>query len=229
VLGRSGLRGPVGFDLDMTLIDSRPTIMAAFGGLAGEAGVSIDLAAVDARLGIKLEDELAYWFPPDGIAAAAETYRRHYVRLAERMTTALPGAQKALEAVRATGEHAVIITAKHQISVGPDLGATGIADDEVFTHVHGPEKVAVLSRLHAVADVGDTPADMAAAAQAGALAIGVATRIVQRPGSERRGRRISGLAGGRRDSNDGPASRAAARSRATELGPGVQASLRAAP
>jgi hypothetical protein len=38
----------------MTLIDSRPTIMAAFGGLAGEAGVNIDLAAVDARLGIKL-------------------------------------------------------------------------------------------------------------------------------------------------------------------------------
>jgi phosphoglycolate phosphatase len=159
----------------MTLIDSRPTIMAAFGGLAGEAGVSIDLAAVDARLGIKLEDELAYWFPPDGIAAAAETYRRHYVRLAERMTTALPGAQKALEAVRATGERAVIITAKHPISVAPDLGATGIAADEVFTHVHGPEKAAVLRRLHAVAYLGDTPADMAAAAQAGALAIGVAT------------------------------------------------------
>jgi beta-phosphoglucomutase-like phosphatase (HAD superfamily) len=51
VQGRGGFRGPVGFDLDMTLIDSRPAIMAAFGGLAVEAGVDIDVAAVDARLG----------------------------------------------------------------------------------------------------------------------------------------------------------------------------------
>ncbi len=159
----------------MTLIDSRPTIMAAFGGLAGETGVSIDLAAVGARLGIKLEDELAYWYPPDRIAAAAQTYRRHYVQLAERMTTALPGARKALAAVRATGERAVIITAKHEVSVAPDLNAAGLTADELFTHVHGPEKAAVLRRLRAAVYVGDTPADMAAAAQAGVLAIGVVT------------------------------------------------------
>ena len=74
--------GPVGFDLDMTLIDSRPAIMASFEGLARETATPIDLAAVDRRLGIKLEDELAYWFPPEQQAAAAECYRRHYVRLA---------------------------------------------------------------------------------------------------------------------------------------------------
>lgn len=159
----------------MTLIDSRPAIMAAFGGLAGDAGVDIDLAAVDARLGIKLEDELAYWFPPDRIMAAAETYRRHYVRLAERMTAALPGAREALAAVRAAGERAVIITAKHRVSVAPSLNAAGLAADELFTHVHGPEKAAVLRRLGAAAYVGDTPADMAAAAQSGVLAVGVAT------------------------------------------------------
>jgi phosphoglycolate phosphatase len=175
VQGRGGFRGPVGFDLDMTLIDSRPAIMAAFGGLAVEAGVDIDVAAVDARLGIKLEDELAYWFPPDRITAAAESYRRHYVRLAERMTAALPGAREALAAVRAAGERAVIITAKHRVSVAPSLGAAGLAADELFTHVHGPEKAAVLRRLGAAAYVGDTPADMAAAAQSGVLAVGVAT------------------------------------------------------
>ena len=55
---------PVGFDLDMTLIDSRPAIMAAFAELARETATVIDLAAVDGRLGIKLEDEVAFWFPP---------------------------------------------------------------------------------------------------------------------------------------------------------------------
>jgi phosphoglycolate phosphatase len=159
----------------MTLIDSRPAIMAAFGGLAGEAGVDIDLTAVDARLGLKLEDELAYWFPPDRITAAAETYRRHYMQVAERMTAALPGAREALAAVRAAGERAVIITAKHRVSVAPSLNAAGLAADELFAHVHGPEKAAVLRRLGAAAYVGDTPADMAAAAQSGVLAVGVAT------------------------------------------------------
>jgi phosphoglycolate phosphatase len=45
----------------------------------------------------------------------------------------------------------------------------------VFTFVHGPEKAAVLSRIHAAAYVGDSPPDMAAAVQAGARAVGVAT------------------------------------------------------
>jgi len=45
----------------------------------------------------------------------------------------------------------------------------------VFTHVHGPEKAAVLRSLHAAAYVGDSPPDMAAAVEAGARAVGVTT------------------------------------------------------
>ena len=167
--------GPVGFDLDMTLIDSRPAILAAFARLGRDTATAIDLAAVDSRLGIKLEDELAFWYPPDQRSAAASIYRRHYVRLAGQMTTALPGAQEALAAVRAAGERAVIITAKHAVSVEPSLNAADISADEVFTFVHGPEKAAVLSRINAAAYVGDSPPDMAAAVQAGVRAVGVAT------------------------------------------------------
>lgn len=136
-----GGSGPVGFDLDMTLINSRPAILASFAEVSRETGTAIDLDAVDRRLGVKLDDELAFWFPPDRVAAAAGIYRRHYLRLAEGMTTVLPGAHEALAAVR----------------------------------VHGPEKAAVLRRLRAVAYVGDTPPDMAAAVQAGARAVGVTT------------------------------------------------------
>jgi phosphoglycolate phosphatase len=167
--------GPVGFDLDMTLIDSRPAILASFAGLARDTATAIDLDAVDSRLGLKLEDELAFWYPPDQLAAAAAVYRRYYVRLAEQMTTALPGAHAALAAVRAAGERVVIITAKHPISVAPSLKAAGLSADEVFTFVHGPEKAAVLNRIGAAAYVGDSPPDMAAAAAAGVRAVGVAT------------------------------------------------------
>jgi phosphoglycolate phosphatase len=167
--------GPVGFDLDMTLIDSRPAIMAAFAAMAGDMSVRVDLDAVDGRLGIKLEDELAYWFPPERTAAAADCYRRHYVRLAAEKTSALPGAREALAAVRAAGERAVIITAKHPVSVGPSLRAAGLTADELFTHVHGPEKAEVLRSLGAAAYVGDTPPDITAGLSAGVRAIGVAT------------------------------------------------------
>ena len=167
--------GPVGFDLDMTLIDSRSAILASFAGLGRDTGTAIDLAAVDRRLGLKLEDELAFWYPPDQRAAAAAIYRRHYVRLAAQMTTALPGAHEALAAVRAAGERVVIITAKHAVSVKPSLRAVGLEADEVFTFVHGPEKAAVLNRISAAAYVGDSPPDMAAAVQAGVRAVGVAT------------------------------------------------------
>jgi phosphoglycolate phosphatase len=179
--------GPIGFDLDMTLIDSRPAILASFAGLARDTGTVIDLEAVDSRLGIKLEDELAFWYPPDQRDAAAAGYRRHYVRLAEQMTTALPGAHEALAAVRAAGRRVIIITAKHAVSVQPSLKAAGITADEVFTFVHGREKAAVLRRLNAVAYVGDSPPDIAAAVEASARAVGVTTGSFSRADLARAG------------------------------------------
>jgi phosphoglycolate phosphatase len=167
--------GPVGFDLDMTLIDSRPAIMASFEATSRDMSAGIDLDAVDGRLGVKLEDELAYWFPQERVAEAAACYRRHYVRLAAEKTSALPGAREALAAVRAAGERAVIITAKHPVSVGPSLRAAGLTVDELFTHVHGSEKAEVLRSLKAAVYVGDTPPDIIAGVSAGVRAIGVAT------------------------------------------------------
>jgi phosphoglycolate phosphatase len=169
------MSGPVGFDLDMTLINSRPAILASFAAVGQETGTAIDLDEVDRRLGIKLDDELAYWFPPDRIDAAASLYRRHYVPLAGRMTNVLPGAHEALAAVRAAGQRVIIITAKHPVSVEPSLRAVGLSADELFTLVHGPEKAEVLRRVAATAYVGDTPPDMAAAVRAGVRAVGVTT------------------------------------------------------
>ena len=158
--------GPVGFDLDLTLIDSQAAILAAWAEVARETGVRIDPGSVTRRLGIKLEDEAAYWFPAGQRDAAADIYRRHYLRLGPGLTTPLPGAGEALAAVRAAGERAIIITAKHSVSVRPSLIAAGLEADDVYTHVYGPEKAAVLTRVGAAVYVGDAPADMGAAAAA---------------------------------------------------------------
>ena len=167
--------GPVGFDLDLTLIDSLPAIMAAWRELARETGACIDLDSITTRLGIKLEEEVARWFPSGERDEAAAGYRRHYLRLAPDLTTPMPGAAEALAAVRQAGERAIIVTAKHPISVGPSLVAAGLEADDLYTHVYGPEKAAVLSEVGAAVYVGDAPADMSAAIAADVHAVGVTT------------------------------------------------------
>jgi phosphoglycolate phosphatase-like HAD superfamily hydrolase len=166
---------PVGFDLDMTLIDSQRAILSAFAGVAADTGVAIDPAGVLSRLGIKLQDELAYWFPPGEVEEAVRIYRAHYLKLIGPMTLLLPGAAEALAAVRAAGARAVVITAKHEVPARLSLESVGLSPDEVIADAHGPEKGAVLTAIGAAVYVGDTPADMAAAVMAGAHAVGVAT------------------------------------------------------
>lgn len=166
---------PVGFDLDMTLIDSRQAILASFASVAADTGVTIDPAGVISRLGIKLEAELAYWFPPGEIEDAARVYRAHYLRLAGPLTSLLPGAAEALAAVRAAGARAVVVTAKYELTARLSLEGVGLSADELFANAHGREKGAVLKAIGAAAYVGDTPADMTAAVTAGAHAVGVTT------------------------------------------------------
>jgi phosphoglycolate phosphatase len=166
---------PVGFDLDMTLIDSREAILGSFAGVAAGTGVPIDPAAVDRRLGIRLEDELAYWLPPEQIGPAMEIYRAHYVRLAGPLTRLLPGAAESLAAVRAAGARVVVVTAKLEATARLSLDALGLVADAVVGDVHGPQKGVALSAIGATIYVGDTPADMAAAVLAGAHPVGVAT------------------------------------------------------
>jgi phosphoglycolate phosphatase len=168
-------RRPVGFDLDLTLIDSRASILDSFRAVALGTGASLDLDAIEARLGLKLENELAYWFDSGQIAAAAALYRAHYVEIAPTTTTVMPGAHESLAAVTRSGATSVVITAKHASSVGPCLEATGLRADQVFALAHGPEKAVILREIGASIYVGDTPADVLAACAAGTVAIGVTT------------------------------------------------------
>jgi phosphoglycolate phosphatase len=165
----------VGFDLDMTLVDSRAAILGSFAALAAETGVPIDSAAVDRRLGIKLQDELAHWFPVTEIDDAVLIYRRHYLQVLGPLTIRLPGAAQALAAVRTAGARAVVITAKYETTARLSLDSVGLSADDLFADAHGPQKAAVLASIGAGVYVGDTPADILAAVSCGVHPVGVAT------------------------------------------------------
>jgi phosphoglycolate phosphatase len=165
----------VGFDLDMTLVDSRPGIVATLEALATETGVVVDAELVVNRLGPKLEDEMANWYPPEQVPDVCDRFRELYVDHGVPGTFALAGALDALAAVSAAGGRSLVITAKYEPNARKCLAQVGLTVDEVFGWRYGPDKAATLTEQHATVYVGDTPTDMAAARTAGVAAVGVPT------------------------------------------------------
>jgi uncharacterized protein len=165
----------VGFDLDMTLIDSRPGIAVALDALSAETGVPIDSAAAVSRLGPPLDEELAYWFPAEQVAPMADRFRALYPDLAITPTEMLAGAREAVDAVHRHGGRVVVVTAKYEPNARLHLDHLGIEADEVVGWRWGPAKGDALREHGATIYVGDHVADIAGARAADALSVGVAT------------------------------------------------------
>ncbi|MFF0567134.1 HAD family hydrolase [Streptomyces sp. NPDC004041] len=165
----------VGFDLDMTLVDSRPGIAAAYRALAAETGARIDVDLVVSRIGPPLETELAHWFPADRVPAVADRYREIYPDHAIAPSTALDGAREAVAAVRELGGRAVVVTAKHEPNAKLHLAHLGIEPDTVIGSLWAEAKGEALREQGAQVYVGDHTGDVRGARVAGALSLGVTT------------------------------------------------------
>jgi phosphoglycolate phosphatase len=163
----------VGFDLDLTLLDTRPGIAAALRELTARTGTYIDADLAVTRLGPPLAHELAQWFPPAEVAGAVTRYRSLYPDHAIASSLPLPGAREAVAAVHAAGGRVVVVTAKHEPLARLHLDHVGFVVDEVAGDRWAEGKAAVLGG--ALAYVGDHLADMRAARAARAHAVGVLT------------------------------------------------------
>ncbi|MDN0194151.1 HAD family hydrolase [Streptomyces sp. S.PNR 29] len=165
----------VGFDLDMTLIDSRPGIHACYTALAERTGTYIDADLAITRLGPPLEEELANWFPAEQVAAIADMYRAMYPTIAIAATPALPGAREAITAVRASGGRAVVVTAKYEPNAKLHLEYLGIEPDAVIGDLWAEQKAEALREHGAHVYVGDHLGDIRGARRADAYSVAVAT------------------------------------------------------
>jgi phosphoglycolate phosphatase len=168
--------GPVvGFDLDLTLVDPRPGIRAAFEALVAETGIVVDVETVIARLGPPLEIELSNWVEPERVAKMAARYRAHYFEVGVPGTTLLPGALEAVETVHSRGGRSIVVTAKEERNARACLAHVGLPVDVVVGLRYGDGKVAALREHAATIYVGDTITDVESGRAAGAIAVGVAT------------------------------------------------------
>ncbi|MDG9672669.1 HAD hydrolase-like protein [Micromonospora sp. DH14] len=165
----------VGFDLDMTLVDSRPGIAAAYRALTARTGVPVDAELAVSRLGPPLRTEIAHWFPPEQVESAVRVYRELYPAYAITPTLLLPGAREAIDAIRDRGGRVLVVTSKIGRLARLHLDHLGLAVDELAGDLFAEQKATALREHGATHYVGDHVADIAAAAAAGVPGIGVAT------------------------------------------------------
>lgn len=169
------MRLAVGFDLDMTLIDSRPGIRAAYRALTEKTGVHVDADLAVTRLGPPLRTELSEWFPEPDVEEAVTTYRALYPDHAIAPAVPMPGAVAALAAVREKGLRVVVVTSKLGRLAALHLAHLGMEYDELAGDLFAEGKAAALTEHGVRWYVGDHVADMVAARTAGIPGIGVAT------------------------------------------------------
>ncbi|NJP51371.1 HAD family hydrolase [Streptomyces sp. SBST2-5] len=168
--------GPtVGFDLDMTLIDSRPGIHACYVALAERTGTPIDADLAVTRLGPPLTEEMANWFPAEQVEEMAALYRSMYPAYAIEPTLALSGAREAISAVQRAGGRALVVTAKHEPNAKLHLEHLGLEPDAVIGDLWAEQKAVALREHGASVYVGDHVGDVRGARAAGAVSVAVAT------------------------------------------------------
>jgi uncharacterized protein len=165
----------VGFDLDMTLIDTVPGFRDVLRALGAELGVDFPVEEMTAKLGPPLDLLLEPYLDADAIGPAGDRFRALYPDHAIVSAPTLPGAAEALAAVRDHGGRVLVVTGKYPANARLHLDHLALDVDHLEGWVWGVGKADVLRREGASIYVGDHVHDVEGALAAGALSVSVLT------------------------------------------------------
>jgi phosphoglycolate phosphatase len=167
----------IGFDLDMTLVDSADAIVDSVEAACAHFGAGIDAASVRATVGLPLDQVFPAFIPGVPYAEALEVYRARYLSHGLAMQTVLPGAREALRVTVEDGFRVVVISAKKDTHVRAVLDTVGLSSlvSDVVGERFAETKADALRELGARVYVGDHVGDVLGARGAGAVAVAVAT------------------------------------------------------
>lgn len=165
----------VGFDLDMTLIDTAPGFRDVLRALGDELGVEFPVEEMTARLGPPLDLLLEPYLPADEIPAAGDRFRALYPDHAIHSVPAFAGAHEALAAVRRHGGRVIVVTGKYAANAQLHVDHIGFEIDHLEGWVWGVGKADVLRREGASIYVGDHVHDVEGALAADVLSVSVLT------------------------------------------------------
>ena len=180
----------MGFDLDMTLIDTVPGFAETLRALGSELGVEFPVEEMTARLGPPLESMLAPHLGADEVDRAGDRFRAIYPDHAIATVPALPGTHEALAAVRRHHGRVVLVTGKLAENAQRHVAHLSLDVDLVEGWVWGVGKAAVLRREGVSVYVGDHVHDVEGALAAGATSVSVLTGGCSRAELEKAGTHV---------------------------------------
>jgi pyrophosphatase PpaX len=174
------------FDLDGTLVDTVPFILAAVRHTFEGTGACPSDAEWIAGIGTPLRAQLASFAKrPEDVEPLFQRYRAYWLEHHDARTRCFPGALEAVETLARRGHPIGVVTAKIEQGARRTLTHTGLlpyvkavvgADSCAHAKPHPEPVLVALAALGATPSeailLGDSPHDIAAAKAAGALGIG---------------------------------------------------------
>lgn len=165
----------IGFDLDMTLVDSAEGISEALVKVCADHGVKIEMADALATIGLPLDQVFPMWLPDLPYEQLLDEYRAYYGEFGIPKSVLLPGAKASVDVIQSLGGKVVVVSAKKADFVQRVLDVVGLSADAIHGYLFAEKKGAALSAEKALVYVGDHPGDVIAARTAGALSVVVPT------------------------------------------------------
>ncbi len=165
----------VGFDLDMTLVDSADGIADSLTHVFADHGVAVRRDDVLATIGLPLDMVFPMWLPDESYEQLLDEYRAHYAQYGIPRTTVLPGARDAIDAVHEAGGRVIVVSAKKKDFVDRVIEVVELPVDVTYGYLFAEHKGRALAEEHVSVYVGDHEGDIRAARAADALACVVTT------------------------------------------------------
>lgn len=165
----------IGFDLDMTLVDSAEGISEALVQVCADHGVTISLADALETIGLPLDQVFPLWLPELPYEQLLDEYRAYYGEFGIPKSVLLPGAKESIDAIHNLGGKVVVVSAKKADFVQRVLDVVGLEVESIHGYLFAEKKGAALAQEKALVYVGDHPGDIVAARTAKAFSVVVPT------------------------------------------------------
>lgn len=168
----------VGFDLDMTLVDSSEGIVDSLVHVCHIHGVQISRQDALVTIGLPLDQVFPMWLPDYAYEQLLDEYRDHYGEFGIPKTKPMIGAKDAIEAVHELNGRVVVVSAKKEDFARRVIEVAGLSVEAVHGYLFAEHKGDALRHENAHIYVGDHPGDVLAARSASAISVVVPTGAI---------------------------------------------------
>lgn len=168
----------VGFDLDMTLVDSSEAIVQTSLKVLKNFSAEVDHEEIYESVGLPIKESFKKWVGVEYLEAYQQ-YVSEYQNSGYRLSTSLPGAKLLLDTLIVNGVRVIVITAKNPKSAEIQLSHLKIPFTLLVGDVFREGKTQAMTKTGCIEYVGDHIEDYLASCGAGIPFIGVNSNPAQ--------------------------------------------------